>query len=91
MSTLWGSLGANPATLSETNAREPIEPVPRWAAERSRETNPATRPDCSTRRLRPRDIRELVGGELDGRYFGVGCITLWVVVEVAALLASTSE
>ena len=65
---------------------------PERALRRSRGANPATLPSSSLMlRLRQRGMLfELgkVGGELDGRYFGVGIICVEIV---PALDASTSE
>ena len=76
-----------PPTMLELGALEPVR-ARRW----SRGANPATRPtDSPILRLRPRVIRDDVGGVLDGRYFGVGNIALGDVVVVPTLDASTSS
>ena len=77
-------------TMLELGALEPVR-----ALRRSRGTNPATRPSSSLiLRLRPRDVRDELGGMLEGRYLGVGSITLGdvvVVPTVPMLDASTSS
>ena len=72
-----------PEILPPTAELGMLEPV--RALRRSRGANPATRPSSSLiLRLRPRVVLdELVGGELEGRYFGVGNIGVVVDIVVA--------